>query len=191
MFLYRKNDKNINVLVGLLFPLPEISIKDTKNWYEYILFCRLFEMILGNDFYYELRTEKEIGYVVKIKTSIYDNNLTQKIIIKFVVQSSKYAYDNVLREILEFIKRQESRIFNELSEIDYKEFIESEKNKLKRNFDTLSELSGYYFNSIVDESYQFDSKDILLKQIDSFTIDIFRTYFEKYIIKNIKLCFVV
>ena len=148
-------------------------------------------MILGNDFYYELRTEKEIGYVVKIKTSLYDNNLTQKIIIKFVVQSSKYAYDNVLREILEFIKRQESIIFNELSEIDYKEFIESEKNKLKRNFDTLSELSGYYFNSIVDESYQFDSKDILLKQIDSFTIDIFRTYFEKYIIKNIKLCFVV
>lgn len=191
MFIYKKNNKNINVLVGLLFPLPEISIKYTKNWYEYVLFCRLLEMILDNDFYYELRTEKEIGYVVKIKTSIYDNNLTQKIIIKFIVQSSKYAYKDVLREILEFIKRQEKRIFNELSELDYKEFIESEKNKLRRNFDTLSELMGYYFSSIADETYVFDTKDILLKHIDSFTIDIFRTYFEKYIIKNIKLCFVV
>jgi len=191
MFIYKKNNKNINILVGLLFPLPEISIKDTKNWYEYILFCRLLEMILGNDFYYELRTEKEIGYVVKVKISIYDNNITQKIYIKFIVQSSKYTYDIVLREILDFIKRQQKRILNELSEIDYKEFISSEKNILKRDFDTLSELSGYYFNSIVDESYLFNSKDILLKEIDSFTLDKFRSYFEKYIIKNIKLCFVV
>ena len=148
-------------------------------------------MILNNNFYYELRTEKEIGYVVKIKTSIYHNNLTQKIHIKFIVQSSKYTYDIVLQEILDFIKRQEKRIMNELSDIDYKEYIESEKNKLKRDFDTLTELTGYYFNSIIDESYQFDSKDILLKEIDSFTIDIFRSYFEKYIIKNIKLCFVI
>lgn len=191
MFIYKKNNKNINVLVGLLFPLPEISIKDTKNWYEYILFCRLFEMILNNEFYYELRTEKEIGYVVKIKLSIYDNNLTQKIIIKFIVQSSKYAYDVVLSEILAFIKRQENRIKNELSEIDYKEYIIGVKNQLKRDFDTLSELSGYYFNSIVDETYQFNSKDILLKHIDSFTIDMFRSFFEKYITKNIRLCIVV
>jgi secreted Zn-dependent insulinase-like peptidase len=191
MFIYRKNNKNINVLVALLFPLPEISIKDTKKWYEYILFCRLLEIILSNDFFYELRTEKEIGYVVKIKTSIYHNNLTQKIYIKFIVQSSNYTYDIILQEIMDFIMRHKKRIMNELSDIDYKEYIESEKNKLKKNFDTLAELTGYYFNSIVDESYQFDSKDILLKKIDSFTIDIFRSYFEKYIIKNTKLCFVI
>ena len=129
MFIFNKKSKDINVLVSLLFPLPEFTLKHTENWYEYIIFCRLFEVILNNEFYYELRTEKEIGYVVRIKSSIYDNNLTQKIIIKFIVQSSKYSYDIVLREILDFIKRQEKRIENELSDIDYKQYIESEKNK--------------------------------------------------------------
>jgi insulysin len=191
MFIYNNKSKDINVLVGLLFSLPEFSLKNNDDWYNYIIFCRLFEVILGNDFYYELRTEKEIGYVVKIKSSIYDNHLSQKIYIKFIVQSSKHKYDYVLREILEFIKRQEIRILNELSELDYKDFILSEKNKLKRDFDTISDLTGYYFNSIVDESYIFNTRDILLDKIDLFTLDIFRNYFEKYIIKNNKLCFVV
>lgn len=191
MFIYNNKTKNINILVGLLFPLPEISIKTTSDWFNYIIFCRLFEVIFGNDFYYELRTEKEIGYVVKIKSSIYDNNLAQKIYIKFFIQSSKYKSKDVLHEIEEFIKRHEKRIFNELSELDYKQFIESEKNKLKRDFDTLSDINGYYFNSIIDESYIFNSKDILLNKIDLFTLDIFRTFFDKYIVKNIKLCFIV
>jgi insulysin len=191
MFIYNGKSKNINVLVGLLFPLPEFSIKTSSEWFNYIIFCRLFEVIFGNEFYYELRTEKEIGYVVKIKSSIYDNNLAQKIYIKFVVQSSKYKSNNVLHEIEEFIKRQEKRVFNELSELDYKQFIESEKNKLKRDFDTLSDINGYYFNSIVDESYIFNSRDILLDKIDLFTLDIFRSFFDKFIVKNIRLCFIV
>ena len=78
-----------------------------------------------------------------------------------------------------------------MSELDYKQFIESEKNKLKRDFDTLSDINGYYFNSIIDESYIFNSIDILLNKIDLFTLDIFRTFFDKYIVKNIKLCFIV
>jgi len=191
MFIYKKSNKDINILVGLLFPLPEFSLLNTDDWYNYIIFSRLFEVILGNDFYYELRTEKEIGYVVKIKSSIYDNNFKQKIYLKFIVQSSKYKYEIVLQEILNFIKRQEKRILNELSEIDYKEFIQSEKNKLKRDFDTISDLTNYYFNSIIDKSYKFNSREILINKIDSFTLDVFRSFFEKYIIKNIKLCFVV
>jgi insulysin len=191
MFIYKKSDKDINVLVGLLFPLPSFSELKTKNWHEYVLFCRLFEVILGNDFYYELRTEKEIGYVVRIKSAIYENNLEQKIYIKFVVQSSKYKYKYILNEIESFIKKHTNKILNELSNIDYKEYIESEKNKLKREFDTLSDLAGYYMNSIVDEIYQFNSREILLEKIDLFTLDVFRSFVEKFIINNTKLCFVV
>jgi insulysin len=194
MFIYKKNikdTKDINVLVGLLFALPEFSIKKSDNWYEYILFCRLFEVILNNDFYYEMRTEKEIGYVVRIKSSVYENDLSQKIYIKFIIQSSKYKYDYVLHEIEEFIKRQKKRILNEISELDYRDFVKSEKNKLERNFDTLSDLTGYYFNSIIDESYKFNLREILLNKIESFSLDKFRSYFEKYIINNTKLCFVI
>lgn len=189
MFIYKNND--INVLVGLLFPLPQFSIKETKDWYNYILFSRILEVILGNDFYNELRTEKEIGYVVKIKSGIYDNDLSQKIYIKFIVQSSKYKYKYVLNEIEEFIKRYTNKIFNELSEIDYNEYIVSEKNKIKRDFDTLEDITGYYFNSIVDESYKFNSREVLLDKIDQFTLKTFRSLFEKFIVKNIKLCFII
>ena len=191
MFIYKKSDKDINVLVGLLFPLPSFSELKTKNWYEYVLFCRLFEVILGNDFYYELRTEKEIGYIVRIRSAIYENNLEQKIYIKFIVQSSKYKYKYILNEIEEFIKKHTNKILNELSNIDYKEYIESEKNKLKREFDTLSDLAGYYMNSIVDEIYQFNSREILLEKIDLFTLDVFRSFVERFIVNNTKLCFVI
>ena len=191
MFIYKKSDKDINVLVGLLFPLPSFSELKTKNWYEYVLFCRLFEVILGNDFYYELRTEKEIGYIVRIRSAIYENNLEQKIYIKFIVQSSKYKYKYILNEIEEFIKKHTNKILNELSNIDYKEYIESEKNKLKRDFDTLSDLAAYYMNSIVDEIYQFNSREILLEKIDLFTLDVFRSFVERFIVNNTKLCFVI
>jgi len=191
MFIYNNNDSNINVLVGLLFPLPQFSELKTKNWYEYILFCRLFEVILGNDFYNELRTEKEIGYVVKIKSGIYDNNLAQKIYIKFIVQSSKYKYKYILNEIESFIKKHTNRILTEFSEIDYNKYVTGEKNKLKRDFDTMSDLAGYYMNAVVDESYLFNAREILLNKLDLFTLDIFRSYVEKFIVNNIKLCFVV
>jgi len=184
IFIDKFSTPDINKLISLLYPLPPFKINDTENWIDLVIFARLFEVILGNSFYYELRTEKQLGYIVKISSSIYENNDCHQIYIKFFVQSSKYDDKYVLSQINLFIKKYTKIILHEMSLIDFKQYLEGEKNKLLRDFDTISDLGSYFMASILDESYVFNTRELILNRILTYDLDNFRNYFENYFVNN-------
>ena len=56
--------------------------------------------LMDESAFYVLRTEKQLGYVVKVREGIHMNVLT----LEVIVQSSSYSPDEVLREIMLFVK---------------------------------------------------------------------------------------
>lgn len=136
-------------------------------------------LILEQPFFEELRTKKQLGYLVKFSLLNYGNNyyIVQK------VQSDKNC-ELLLTEINNF----NINILNIINKINLDEWKISAKNYLNEKENSLSDIFNNFFSEIISRKYLFNRKKILIKNLVNISIDSLKKFIKTYLLQNIKKC---
>jgi insulysin len=118
-----------------------------------MLYCLIFNELFFN----ELRTKKQLGYLVKLGSLYKLNNyyIIQKI------QSDK-SVDIIDNEINNFNK---NIIPSYINKISFSDYINTLRTNLEQQYDSLSLLYNKYNSEIVNETFIFNKNEILLKTL--------------------------
>jgi insulysin len=136
-------------------------------------------LILEQPFFEELRTKKQLGYLVKFFLLNYGNNyyIVQK------VQSDKNC-ELLLNEINNF----NINILSIINEINLDEWKISFTNYLNEKENSLSDIFNKFFKEIITREYLFNRKNILLNNLSNISIDTLKKFIKTYLLENEKKC---
>ena len=179
-----KNLEETNSIASVIYDFDRFRKSYTKDWKSRVLFYRILNTLVSNKFFYELRTKKQMGYIVKVRTMLVESNHNSNVFLQFVIQSPKYTCKEIIEEINKFIEGEIVYIMEKMPLEEFNVALNAEKIKLKEKFNNLSELGSYFMNAIIDESFNFKFKDELLRKAEEFSFDKFKKYFNKYIVEN-------
>jgi secreted Zn-dependent insulinase-like peptidase len=144
--------------------------------YRRSLMLNLIEMIWGNMFYYYLRTQKQLGYVVTSNKEFLDNYMY----FTFIVQGNKEDPSMMNLEIDKVINKLSEKV-NSLEEGKLKEMINSIKSELQKRDTNLKERTFRVWNEVLHNSQDFNRKENLEKEISKITkkdiVDTFNSVF--------------
>jgi insulysin len=175
------NKEEKNNVSTYLTKLYTIKIGESSNWIEKIIFINLLYNIVQPHFFAILRTKEQIGYSVFAKKIIINQNKYSNVYFKLCVQSYLKDSDFLSNRIIDYINNDLYKYILKLNERDFDDFKKGLERLYKNKFNNLSEENIYLFMHIVNDKYMFDYKDIILKNIKHFSLDMFKEYFSKYI----------
>jgi insulysin len=134
--------------------------------------------ILSQEFFNDLRTIKQLGYIVSMSMSSYRNKyyITQKI------QSDK-TIDEIIKNIHEF----NNKITEFLEKSDYDNFKKSIKKELIEQDYSLNDKVNKYLPEITSHEYIFNRHLLLYNQVDNVCIKDIIKYFDKILLKPIRV----
>ena len=184
MKIILKTEDDENNLMSVTYDLFRMRKSYTENWKSKLLFLRLCNKILSNKYFNTLRTKQQLGYIVKTRALMIDNNNYQSGMLQFLIQSPTKSAAYLEEQTMKFISEESEYIMKTMTEDEFMKYIEGEKMILKQEFNNLSEFSLYYMGGIIDESFYFDLRKALLKKICKFSLEKFKSYFDEYIIQN-------
>jgi insulysin len=178
-----ENKLEKNSAVALVFGLGYEKIGITHRWEYGRLFKMMFHMHLSMTFFDDLRTKQQLGYVARgIPGSIADIEEPFSI-YSFVVQSD-HKEPNILQErINKFIEKQKKYI-DKLSDDQFKNLVNSIRDKLLEPYISLEEEANEYFNLLLTSNMTFNYREILLKILDTITKQDYIDYFTRVMNSN-------
>jgi len=138
--------------------------------YEYVL-LKLFILLVNNEFFNFMRTEKQLGYLVGMQILTYNNNyyILQKI------QSTKPI--NEVENLLNYFN---NNIFDLLKTFDIKKYIDILKKDFEEIYDNLSQLYDNYYEEIISRDYLFNKNKLLLNQCNKINYQDLLYFVKKY-----------
>jgi len=154
--------------VTLFYYMGELNIKNDSDVSKIIL-AILGSRILSQVFFDDLRTKKQLGYLVNMGTSSYHN--------KYYVQQ-KIQSDKSIKIILDSLSEFNSKVNNYLNESNFNEYVESIKKELLEPDYSLNDKINKYLPEITNHEYIFDRRLILSKKIDKITKEELYSYFD-------------
>lgn len=159
------------------------QVTDKTDWYMLHCNTEILSNILNEMFFNQLRTKKQVGYIVKcFKMSLGYFQYSLKT-IGFLIQSTMDS-EEIFKLIEQFIK-DGKKYLNDISDKTFNDMVKTYYSRLKNNtFSNDIEEYGYYINMIMRQHEVFDIK---LKMADYYKnmkkkdiID----FYEKYIYNN-------
>jgi secreted Zn-dependent insulinase-like peptidase len=140
----------------------------------YLLFVKLITM---NMFFVDLRTTKQLGYLVQMFSS--------------VIHSEYYIYQQVqshlkCNEIIKHINQFNSTLIDNMKKIDLTKWKETVTNHLNKKETSIDDLYNKYNSEIINKTNLFDRNKLMLKYIDTITIDSLCQFITKFILNNQK-----
>lgn len=138
---------------------------------------RMFNQVLSNPFYQQLRTEQQLGYVV-FTTPM---TLLDVPAIAFVIQSSNSDAASLEQHIDNFISEFAQSSQN-LSEEEYKKHQMALVTKLRERDTRLAQRSNRYWTEIDRENYDFDFRNQLAEAILTIPLAQFNSALKEYLL---------
>jgi insulysin len=136
-------------------------------------------LILEQPFFEELRTKKQLGYLVKFSLLNYGNNY-------YIVQ--KVQSDKNCQLLLTEINNFNINILNIINEINLDEWKISAKNYLNEKENSLSDIFNKFFSEIISRKYLFNRKQILTDNLINVSIDSLKKFITIFLLENNKKC---
>jgi insulysin len=176
------NNNNIDNIILKLTKQPciEILYNSFKFTPKNLLSLQLIIDIFSSDFFDLFRTQKQLGYLVRMssKEIFYNHYMSQKI-------QTDYDLDKLEKEIDIF----NIEMLNKLKIMDNKEIDKNKKNiklQLKEMINKKDDISlkyNNYRNTIIKNEYMFDKEIVLLKQLKNINKDSLLEFLEN-LLKN-------
>ena len=163
------NSEETNNFVQLTFLIgkftPELS-----------LLLTILSFSVGNEFFSELRTKQQFGYLVSSRKEKIQKNyyFHQKI-------QSERSIKEIEAAIIKFNKNFMSTFTLE----EFKKFKVTTKNFLEERQNNTYQLYSKYFNEIVENTFLFEREKLLLNKLDSITYEIFKKFYQEKILDSI------
>lgn len=171
-FLYTHEIPHSDSIVELFIQSPSDSLQDNAH----MLLAR---QLIQPAFYQQLRTEKQLGYIVAAISSpllTLENSL-------LVVQSPVASEDEIIREIERFLKQQE-QVLTENFDVHRQSLI----NQLRKPARSLKEQSDRYWNVIANWNEEFSRRTDLADAVSRITPEsLTRFYRAVFMDKNRRL----
>ncbi len=108
------NPDETNSVGSVIYDFDRFRKDYTEHWKSQILFYRIYSTLISNKFFYELRTKRQMGYIVKVKILLFDVNCHTNVFLEFIVQSPKYSVKDILKEINGFIENENKYILEKM-----------------------------------------------------------------------------
>jgi secreted Zn-dependent insulinase-like peptidase len=163
--------------VILFYQMGTLNMKEETDVTKNILGI-IGTIILSQPFFDDLRTKKQLGYLVNMGMSVYRNKY-------YVVQ--KIQSDKPIEHIIENINNFNKNINKYLMESEFDNFIKSIKKELMEPEYSLSEKINKYLPEITSHEYIFNRNIILSNQIEKITREDVISYFNQLLLKPIKV----
>jgi insulysin len=132
-------------------------------------------LILERKFYSELRTKKQLGYLVSMKLS----NKGDNYYIQQKIQSNKKC-----PEICNAINTFNQSIIDIINKVNLDNYKISTKNYLKEKEDSISKVFSKNFHEILTRKYLFNRKKMILQYLDNVTKESLLQFVKKFILEN-------
>ena len=136
-------------------------------------------LILESPFFEELRTKKQLGYLVKFMLNNNGNNY-------YIVQ--QIQSDKCCNIIKEEINTFNLRILDIIKNSNLNEWIISAKNYIDEKDNNTGDIFNKFFTEILSRKYLFNRRKILLAQLDKISIESLLSFVKQFILENDKVC---
>jgi secreted Zn-dependent insulinase-like peptidase len=161
-----KNPGEKNSLMALEFHMPQ----DKKNKH----INKVLETYLSKLYFEELRTEKQVGYVV-FAVGAFRKHTSGFI---FLIQSDKFLPSELSEMTFEFLLKQRKEI-TELTDEQFNDIREGLLAPLRQEFNSLDSQSSFYFEEIQNHEYLFDKKKQGIEELNNLKKEDLVKYFEQ------------
>lgn len=146
---------------------------ETQDFSERALYSVLAQAI-GNDYYGQLRTEKQLGYVVFASPF----PMLEVPGIAFVIQSPNTSAEMLVEETVSFLHAEKSRI-DALSEADFERYKKAVISRLEEKETNIGQRSNRYWSEIDKQNYSFDSKQQLIDAVAALKLESFKAFYDQ------------
>lgn len=186
-----KNNYDDNNLINMFYEIDIINKNNNNNWEMNILCIQFIHLFVKENFFNELRTKEQFGYIVNAKINRYLDDNGNLYGLMYVVQSPYYDPKVIKKRIKKFV----DDTYISLSKLKNKTF-ELYKNNLELMLKRKPTSQPKEFNFILDEilsnEYNFEYKKLLLNKIKNLNMDIILVFYEKYFInketRKLRIC---
>ncbi|MAH74143.1 MAG: hypothetical protein CBC09_08920 [Cellvibrionales bacterium TMED49] len=132
--------------------------------------------LIRSPYFSELRTQRQLGYVVHTSTRRF-RDLTGNI---FLIQSPVMGVSGLEEASLEFLRA----YLSQWSELSREEFLEQKRgliNRLTQKDKNLGERSRRYWTDLENENFQFDTQQRIAVEVESLTKSDMQAFFKKLV----------
>tara|TARA_B110000971_G_C20028512_1_gene510163 strand:+ start:13 stop:2625 length:2613 start_codon:yes stop_codon:yes gene_type:complete len=143
-----------------------------------ILHLIFIKLITSNMFFEELRTTKQLGYLVQM----YGSNISSEYYIYQKIQS-EFTCADIISNIKEF----NNSLLDKIKKINLNKWKETVSSHLNKKENNTNEEFNQYYNEIINKTFLFNRNQILLKHIDEISIESISNFIKKYILNNKKV----
>ncbi len=175
-----KEETNDCVLINYFLS----NMYKSENWIEDYANLLIFDLLISKEFFNNLRTKEQLGYVVKANNGIYGSLDKQYINYNFLVQSNIKDVDYLEERIDKFVKEEIGDIIKNLSDTDLEEMKESTKEILLKPFNNLSSSFSYYYDKITNKNFMYNFNKIISSKIYDINNKSLEDLYTKYFKNN-------
>lgn len=153
----------------------------TSNLRQHVT-LELINNLITEKFFDSLRTNQGLGYIV---TSFLSQQRNIHSIV-FLVQSNNKSPEYIWRKINEFLTERKEYMINQLDDKVFSEHVEALINNKQKKFINLSEEVNFNYNQIKKRQFLFNSKELMVKELQSLTKQEVIKCFEKLFFESVR-----
>jgi len=116
--------------------------------------------IVESDFYTQMRTNQQLGYIVWS----FKNQIEERLFFKMIIQSAGYGPFELQKRVEAWMQKS-GKLFTDLSDEEFEKHRESIIVSLEKKGDSIAEMTGDLYYFAVDEKGDFDFKKKLVKAV--------------------------
>ena len=120
--------------------------------------------IVESDFYTQMRTNQQLGYIVWS----FQSQVEERLFFKMIIQSAGYGPFELQKRIEAWMKKS-GKLFTDLSDEEFEKHKKSIIVSLEKKGDSIAEVAGDLYYFAVDEKGDFDFKKKLVKAVKNLT----------------------
>ena len=178
------NDTENDSCILLVYPCKHVVFTSDSDWKEILIATHLTKYMMSDDFFDTLRTKEQLGYKTYMSTMKFDTSYNPLYGLMFLIQSNVKDPDYLHERINKFMQSFYDTSVNTLTDDTLNTHINTYIENLKKPYDTITEDLRNDFMSINRENYMFDYKQQLLDRVKTYTVDEYKTFFNKYIMNS-------
>ena len=156
----------------------------SENWMEDYANLLIFDLLISKEFFNNLRTKEQLGYIVKANNGIYGTLDKQYLNYNFIVQSNIKDVDYLEERINKFVKEEIENIIKNLSDTDLEEMKESTKELLLKPFNNLSISFSFYYDKIANKNFMYNFNKMISSKIYDINNKSLEDLYNKYFKNN-------
>jgi insulysin len=180
-----KNNKEKNTIFTMIYEISRLK-KGDPLWKKYIAFAILLDAISNNNYFNNLRTKEQLGYIVNTKIIYIGRNNYKICGLKFMVQSPIKDSEYLYKRTTEFVKNDLYNIVNNLQDEEMEEIKSGEIAALSEKFNNLQDMDLYLCVQIFDRSFMFNYKEDVIDSIKNINKTIFLDMYKNIMLNSNK-----